>query len=555
MRVAIAQTDPIVGDFESNVSKIAEAYLRADQAGARLLITPELGVCGYPPHDLLERPEIFERNLKAIETLKELTRKGSCALAVGFVGLNPQSIGRRALNLAVILEKGKEVHRQAKTLLPTYDVFDEARYFEPAQESSVWDCDGVPVALGICEDLWGEDLRAGAKLYRRNPVDTFQACGAKLIVSLAASPYEWGKREHREKLHAEVAKKLKAPLIYVNQNGATDEILFDGASFAVDASGKLLGRLPVFRAGFAVVDLKTGQWLGDSDQENSPPTEIETLHRGLVMGIRDYFHKTGFKKAILGLSGGIDSAVVATLATEALGAAHVSGVAMPSQYSSAHSLEDAEELAQNLGISFEVKPIKFMFSTTSREIGEGRGVLAPLALENLQARLRGVILMTLSNHLGALVLTTGNKSEIAMGYCTLYGDMVGAMTPIGDLFKTRVYALANHLNQVMKNPIPERTLTKAPSAELSPNQKDQDSLPPYETLDMLLEDYIEKSHAVSDLIKMHGAKGPQGWVQDILNRVEMAEYKRIQSALILKASPKAFGIGRRFPVAKTWKYL
>jgi NAD+ synthase (glutamine-hydrolysing) len=401
-------------------------------------------------------------------------------------------------------------------------------------------------------------MRGGAQLYFKNPVDDYKAKGAQLIVSLAASPYEWGKGEHREKLHREVARTLGVPIVYVNQTGATDEILFDGASFAADSIGKVLGRLPVFRTGFGVADVpvangKAPAWiLGETEKD---PSEIETLTRGLIVGVREYFVRTGFKKAVLGLSGGIDSAVVAVLAVQALGAKNLRGVAMPSQFSSSHSLQDAEELAGKLGIDFEVHPIKFAFSSMSRELAENRGgALASLALENLQARLRGIVVMTLANHYQALVLTTGNKSELAMGYCTLYGDMVGALTPIGDLFKTRVYELARYLNQSFGNPIPERSLTKAPSAELRPNQKDQDTLPPYESLDLLLEDYLEKVLSYEELEKKHGPKGKPDWVAQTLRTVESTEYKRIQSALVLKASPKAFGIGRRFPVAKTWSY-
>jgi NAD+ synthase (glutamine-hydrolysing) len=552
MRIAIAQVDPIVGDFDGNLAKIKSAYLKACGSGARILMTPELGLCGYPPHDLLERPEIFTRNQDAIEAAKKLTAGKTCALIVGAVALNPSSEGRKAQNVAIVLENGKEVFRQAKTLLPTYDVFDETRYFEPAAECHLWKCDGVSVALAVCEDLWGEDLRDGQKLYRHNPVDDYVKAKAELILSIAASPYEWKKRERREALHAAVAKRVGAPLVYVNQFGATDEILFDGASFAMSREGRLQGRLPVFESGYAEWDTESGKWI--SGNEEKTPDEIETLSRGLILGVREYFHRTGFKKAILGLSGGIDSAVVATIAVQALGAKNVRGIAMPSQYSSAHSLTDAEALATNLGIAYEVKPIKFSFAALSRELADGRGTLAPIALENLQARLRGMTLMTLANHESALVLTTGNKSELAMGYCTLYGDMVGALTPIGDVFKTRVYELARHLNKQFGSPIPENSLTKAPSAELKPGQKDEDTLPPYEILDALLEGYLEQLQSVEELEKTHGSKGAKGWVAQILSTVERAEYKRLQSALVLKISPKAFGIGRRFPVAKRWDY-
>ena len=551
MRVAIAQLDPVVGAFEANVKKIKEAYQRACSKRARVLLTPEMGVCGYPPHDLVERPEIFERNDKAIEDLLAITKGKSCALAVGHVAANPSGVGRAAQNVVTILEDNKRVFRQAKTLLPTYDVFDEARYFEPAQEISIWNCDGLKVATAICEDLWANDPALQRRIYGTNPTDHYRTQKAELLFSLSASPYEWGKLERREELHGDTACALKIPLVYVNQVGATDEILFDGGSFAFDSKGKLLGRLPLFRTSFGVLKIEDGQGSfespDESGREDARPPEIELLYRGLVSGIREYFARTGFKSAVIGLSGGIDSAVVAVLAAQALGPKNVLTVAMPSQYSSGHSLEDAEILARNLGLPFEVRPIKFMFSVASRELSERRGELAPVALENLQSRLRGVILMTLSNHYNSLVLTTGNKSEMATGYCTLYGDMCGALAPIGDVLKTRVYELARYMNQTLGGPIPERTLSKAPSAELKPNQTDQDTLPPYDQLDALLLEYVEKRTSAAELESRYGS-----WVREVLRKLEINEFKRRQAAPVLKVSPKAFGIGRRYPIAKTW---
>lgn len=563
MRIAVAQLDPVVGAFEANVKKIKEAYERACAKQARLLLTPELGVCGYPPHDLVIRPEMVERNEKAVEELMAATRGQSCALIVGHVAANPMESGRAAQNVATVLENGKRVFRQAKTLLPTYDVFDEARYFEPAEEVKLWNVDGHPVAIAICEDLWAHDQALGRRLYGNDPVDHYRRQGAKLILSLSASPYILNKRKRREDLHHEVSRNLDAPLIYVNQVGATDEILFDGGSFAIIPSAGVVGRLPLFKTSFGVLDLEWAKGVVSGiswespvakEREDEPPSEIEGLYRGLVTGIREYFHRTGFKSAILGLSGGIDSAVVAVLAAEALGPQNVLGIGMPSQYSSAGSLEDAELLALRLGIRFEVRPIKFLFSTSSREFSERRGTLAPLALENLQSRLRGLILMTLSNHDNALVLTTGNKSELATGYCTLYGDMCGALAPIGDVLKTRVYELARHINEAHGSPIPERCLTKAPSAELRPDQTDQDSLPPYEILDEILTEYLETNSPVREIERKVGSAGPQAsaWVKDILRRLEMNEFKRRQAAPVLKISSRAFGIGRRIPVAKSW---
>ncbi len=573
MRIAIAQLDPVVGEFEANLIKIQEAYQRACGLQARLLLTSELALCGYPPLDLMERPEMLERNEKALQKLLALTVGQSCALAVGHVSANLEPFGRSAQNVVSILEDGKVVFRQAKSLLPTYDVFDEARYFQPASEVQLWNCDGHKVAVAICEDLWGDNLVLGRNLYPKGPLEEYRRLGADLLVTLSASPYEWSKRIRREELHCGIARDLKIPLVYVNQVGATDEILFDGGSFTSDSQGKVLGRLPSFKKSFGVIEnvfkenvLKENVFAENTFKENvSCLPEIEILTQGLVLGIQEYFKKTGFKTAVLGLSGGIDSAVVAALAVQALGATNVLGVAMPSQHSSGHSLEDAELLAKNLGCRFEVRPIKFLFATASRELSEGLSAgsldaqgqrkLAPLATENLQARLRGLVLMTLSNHYSSLVLTTGNKSELAMGYCTLYGDMVGALAPLGDLFKTRVYELAQNINQQWNSPIPQRSITKAPSAELRPNQTDQDTLPPYEILDQLLSDFIEKRESIATLEKRYLGKlpGDPDWVANILKQMELNEYKRRQNAPVLKISIKAFGIGRRIPIAKNWQ--
>jgi NAD+ synthase (glutamine-hydrolysing) len=561
LRLAVAQLDPVVGDFAGNVRKILDAYRRSASKGAELLITPELSVCGYPPHDLVERSEMFDRNEAALEELMRATKGQACLLAVGHVANNPGETGRAAQNCVTVLRDGKRVFRQAKTLLPTYDVFDETRYFEPADAVRLFEHRGVKIAFAICEDLWAHDSVLGRRLYGRDPVDLYREQGAELVISLSASPYAWGKLAQREALHAQAARALGAPLLYVNQVGATDEILFDGGSFAVDSRGERLGRLPFFRTSFGLVELEPrggGCFISPeaSVREDEPPADIVLLERALVTGIREYFVRTGFKSAVLGLSGGIDSAVVGALAVQALGAANVRGVAMPSQHSSGHSLEDAQALAAKLGIAFEVRPIKFLFSQAQRELSEGNGALAALAVENLQARLRGLILMTLSNHHGALVLTTGNKSELATGYCTMYGDMVGALAPLGDVLKTRVYALAEQINRTMGGAIPQRSIDKAPSAELRPDQKDQDTLPPYPLLDALLEDHLERGVPVATLQERYAdapGRPRPGWVSEILRKVELNEYKRRQAAPVLKVSPKAFGIGRRIPIAKHWE--
>lgn len=536
MRIALAQIGPVVGAFEDNVRKILDAHARASQAGARLLLTPELAVTGYPLLDLALRPDYLMRSETALLELARATTESSCAIAVGHLGAAPVGSVHPVQNRISVLQKGKIVFTQAKSCLPVYDVFDEARTFTPASEIQLWECDGVKIAFAICEDLWEEA-----------PAKKYAALGADLILSASSSPYEQNKLKSRHQAHQRAVALTKAPLLYVNQAGANDEILFDGRSFGMSAKGDVLGQSPAFQAGIvALASFEKGalKWEGESSQES----ELSVLGEGLITGIREYFARTGFKTALVGLSGGMDSALVALLAAQALGPKHVLGLAMPSQYSSGHSLEDAEVLAKKLGIHFEVRPIKFLFSAASRDYAETRGELAPIALENLQSRLRALTVMTLANHYGALVLTTGNKSELACGYGTLYGDMVGALNPVGDIYKTQIYTLARHLNAAFGSPIPERTFTKAPSAELKPGQTDQDTLPPYDQLDAFLTDLIEGGLPRAELVTRH----PKLDVVSLLKRVETNEFKRRQAPPILKVSTRAFGIGRRVPIARAW---
>ncbi len=559
MKISLAQLSPEVGAFDANFGQIKDAYERACAEQARLVLTSELAVNGYPLFDWIDRPEVLEETHRVLEALALLTRDRPTALAVGHLDASPVGSERSFQNSVSVFESGKRVFHQAKSLLPNYDVFDEARYFEPAADLRVWNCDGFRLAFAVCEDLWGRFHEVRGRRYHRDPIQDYHRLGAQLILSLSSSPYEWEKRLTRVRVHQEVVQALGVPVVYVNQVGATDEILFDGGSFVLDASGRKVAQLPYFEASqVSVVWDGRSQIIADSSEirdNELPEEEWEILTQGLIVGIRDYFSRTGFKKAILGLSGGIDSAVVAVLTAAALGPKNVLALAMPSQYSSSHSLEDAESLAKNLGIGFEVRPIKFAFATLSREISESRGQLQSVALENLQSRLRGILLMTLANHYSSLVLTTGNKSEIAMGYCTLYGDMNGALCPLGDLFKTQVYHLARYWNRSRGEVIPARTLTKAPSAELKPNQTDQDSLPPYEVLDRFLLGYLEENQSL--LVLEESLKGflplsGVGSVRDLARRVNLNEYKRRQSAPILKVSKKAFGVGRRIPIAKKY---
>jgi len=550
MKIAIAQIDPIVGAFEGNSKKILEAYEKACSLGARILITPELGLCGYPPEDLLMRPEIFERSEIALEELRKATLGKSTALIVGHVRKSPQAFGRPGLNMATVLENGAAVFSQAKTLLPTYDVFDEARYFEPAKEIRVWDCDGKKIGVAICEDLWSESLSDGRRIYDKGPVDFYENQNLDVLLSLSASPYEVGKREKREGVHGDIARRLNCPLVYVNQTGATDEILFDGQSFAVNSDGHLTARLRSFEIDFRLIetDAKSDKSSSPTNESISEPvSEIEGLYLGLRTGIRDYFHRTGFKKAIIGLSGGIDSAVVAVLAADALGGENVKGVLMPSQHTSADSIRDAELLAKNLGVQSEIQPIKFFYSVIQRELSQTFGALADLPTQNLQSRLRGMILMTVANNDNALVLGTSNKSELAMGYSTLYGDLIGALAPLGDLFKTKVYELARHINKRNRPLIPENSINRPPSAELKPDQKDEDVLPPYEWLDPVLEAYLEKRLPVLKIDVTDRAL-----LEQTIRTFRNNEYKRRQCPPVLKVTPRAFGVGRRIPIAKFW---
>ena len=548
MKIGLLQLNSTVGDFAANRRKLLAGYEKAVALGAEFVLAPELFLCGYPPRDLLLREDFIEANLAAVAETAAAT--GAVPLCVGYVEKNSERPGRALKNAAAVLQNGKIVWHTLKTLLPTYDVFDEDRYFEPAKTIEPFIFNGRKLGITICEDIWNDQDFWPERLYRRDPVKELLAQGAEMILNISASPWCDGKEKTRLEMLCRVARDEKIPLAQVNLVGANDELIFDGTSVALNARGEpvLLGKS--FVEEVLVADLRPESSIQHPGcRINFPPRE-QQIFSALSLGIRDYVHKCGFQSVILGLSGGIDSALVAVLAADALGAANVFGVAMPARYSSEGSLTDAEALAKNLGIRYEVLPIEPAFRAVEKQLENVFAGMKPNeAEENVQSRLRGVTLMALSNKFGALVLTTGNKSEMAVGYCTLYGDMDGALAPVADLLKTDVYKIARWVNHD-KIIIPENSLVKPPSAELRPNQTDQDSLPPYETLDAILELFIVKNLGQPEII----ARGfPATLVNDVVNKINFSEYKRRQAAPGLKISSRAFGIGRRIPIAQKFR--
>lgn len=557
LKIQIAQISPVVGDFNGNIQKIKEAYLEAVKQGADLVITPELSLTGYPPGDLLDQPDMVTRNEKALNELKALTENQNTLLLVGHVTRNPHDGGKKLHNTVSALFKGEEIHQQHKMLLPTYQIFDEGRYFEPAQTLPILRFKGVKIGIGICEDFWREDLSEGRHLYKVDPTEILRAQRPDLLISISASPYQQGKLAIRELVHSQVAQKVGVPLIYTNQVGATDEILFDGDSFVLDAQGQLQGRLAGFRTGSGMISWstnspKTLRILSSTSFSLNEEPEISRIHQALVMGIRDYMERTGQKKIVLGLSGGIDSAVVVALAVEAIGKENVVGIALPSKYNSLRSIEDAQKLANHLGIEFHVRPIQQTFEAAKNE---GKMPLG-ISQENTQARIRGMFLWGESNANDRMVVAgTGNKSELGQGFSTLGGDALAAFFPIGDLYKPEVYALAHEINRVLGNVIPKTTIEAEPSAELAPGQKDIDRLPPYDLLTELQRDYLENFLTVEELAKKYTHRlpnKPDSWVYDTITSFERQEFKRKQSGPIFRISKRAFGVGRRIPIAKTW---
>ncbi len=547
MRIALAQINPIVGDIDGNTRKVAEWIGHAAKADAQLVIFPELTLTGYPPKDLLLKSGFVEQNLSALDRLAETVSTGPPTL-VGFVDRNEASVGRPLRNAVALLQRGHVAGRFHKSLLPTHDVFDEHRYFEPADRATVAPItiggQSTPVGISICEDLWINDEGHTRRLYHRNPMEELAADGARLIVNASASPYTVNKQAYRERLMSSHAASHAIPIVLVNQVGGNDELLFDGASVAFDAAGRTIARARAFEEDLLIIDLDR-----PSEARSEPyPNSIESVRRALVMGTRDYVEKCGFRDVVLGLSGGIDSAVTAALAVEALGPDCVHGVALPSRYSSDHSLNDANTLAENLGIELKTLPIQEIHRVFEHELSPHFDGQPPnITEENIQARIRGMILMALSNKFGWLPLSTGNKSELAVGYCTLYGDMCGGLAVISDVPKTMVYELARYLNKHSEQEIiPPSTLSKPPSAELRPDQHDQQSLPPYGVLDAIIQAYVEKEESLDQIVD----RGFQeAIVRDVIRKVDRNEHKRKQAATGLKVTSRAFGIGRRMPIA------
>ncbi|MFO0584800.1 MAG: NAD+ synthase [Anaeromyxobacter sp.] len=564
-RIALAQIDTTVGDFSGNAARIRAATERARAAGAGVVVFPELTLCGYPPRDFLDQPEFVEA---ARRTLAELAAPAEwsrdVAIAVGFPEPVPGGPPPGLYNSVAFLEGGRVAQVGRKSLLPTYDVFDETRYFLPAPVSTAADAEsvGMRVGLSVCEDVWNDKRFWDRPRYARDPIGELVQAGAGVIVNLSASPYAIGKPALRERMLAAAARDHGAPIAYVNQVGGNDALLFDGGSLLVGKDGAILARAPLFEEAIVVASTDGSGEVQVLDLEGRPlpaatpapedPVADEVL-RALVLGVRDYVRKCGFKSAVVGLSGGIDSALTAVIAAEALGPQQVLGVAMPSRYSSGHSREDAALLARALGIRFMEVPIEPMHAAFMAQLEVSRGkALGDLAEQNVQARVRGQILMALSNDTGGLVLSTGNKSELAVGYCTLYGDMAGGLAVIGDVPKTLVYRVSRAANaRARRQLIPERTFTKPPSAELKPGQVDQDSLPPYDVLDDILEAYVEQRLPAAEIV----ARGhDEATVRRVLRMVVGSEYKRRQAAPVLKVSEKAFGEGRRLPIAHGWRY-
>jgi NAD+ synthase (glutamine-hydrolysing) len=543
MKLTLAQLNPTIGDIQGNLAKIEKTLSECSKDSPDLIIFPELFLVGYPPRDLLERPSFIARTQTAIERLLQISqnfRQGG--IIVGAPQPNKQPTGKGIYNSALLIYQGELLFTHHKLLLPTYDVFDEPRYFEPGLQDSVVKFKDTILGVSVCEDAWNDPALWPRRTYHHDPIEAMAKKGAKLIINIAASPFHRGKEMLRYKIVRSHARKHRIPFVFVNQVGANDELIFDGRSICVDRAGDPIAVFPPFQEHIQTISLD--QAVAPSSYE--PQEEIESVYQALVLGLKDYMGKCGFNTATLGLSGGIDSAVTCCIAVEAIGRNNVVAVTMPGPYSSAGSVEDSEKLAGNLGIKFEKVPISPIYEAYLKSLRPHlKGTEADITEENIQARIRGNLLMAMSNKFGHLVLSTGNKSELAVGYCTLYGDMSGGLSVISDVPKTMVYELAEYINR--QSPvIPREIISKTPSAELKENQTDQDTLPPYEVLDQILHYYLDEQYSVENILDLDFDPETVSWVKRAVDR---NEYKRRQAPPGLKVTSKAFGTGRRMPIA------
>lgn len=541
MKIGIAQLNNIVGDLLGNAEAIVSAYNQLVAKGADIVITPELSLTGYPPRDLVFKSTFVPRNLETLDNI--MANVGSVPLMVGYVDFNTGDAGKPFENAVAVLQDGKKIDKIIKCLLPTYDVFDEARYFQPSKEVKPLMLSGLRVGVTICEDVWSEDFLP-SNLYVKDPAGSLAEKGIDVLLNLSASPFHSEKPKERHFMLSFLARRIGVPVIYCNAIGGNDQLVFDGNSIGYSSEGEVIAQCPGFCECLEIVNTE------DEAKAYQVSDRLEELYNALVLGLRDYIHKCGFKKVVIGLSGGIDSALTAALAAGALGAENVLGVTMPSEFSSSGSVDDSESLAKNLGIAFEKISIEKSFESLKNDLNSiFSEAEEDITEENMQARLRGLLLMSISNKKGCLLLTTGNKSELAVGYCTIYGDMCGGLAIISDLPKMTVYELSRWINRE-DEVIPQNTIDKPPSAELRPDQKDQDTLPEYELLDQILEMYVDDALSVSDIINKGYDKETVDWIS---RRVDLNEWKRGQAAPGLRVTSKAFGIGRRIPIAQNFR--